>query len=108
MVRTVTAISRDAVVDDIANYRDIVELFAAGHNLDAVSICTPPVGRASIAMAALNAGLDVMMEKLPAATLSAVARIEAHAVASGRTLSATWHWLEAAGVAKARTWLASR
>lgn len=104
----VAAVSRNAVVDGVANYRDIAELVAAGHDLDAVSLCTPPVGRAEIAMAAIDAGLDVMMEKPPAATLSEVARIEAHAVAAGRTLFATWHSREAAGVAPARQWLEGR
>ncbi|RMB52173.1 galactose 1-dehydrogenase [Sphingomonas sp. PP-CE-3A-406] len=104
----VAAVSRNAVVDGVPNYHDIAELVAAGHNLDAVSLCTPPVGRAEIAMAAIDAGLDVMMEKPPAATLSEVARIEAHAVAAGRTLFATWHSREAAGVAPARQWLEGR
>ncbi len=104
----VAAVSRNAVVDGVANYHDIAELVAAGHDLDAVSLCTPPVGRAEIAMAAIDAGLDVMMEKPPAATLSEVARIEAHAAAAGRTLFATWHSREAAGVAPARAWLEGR
>lgn len=104
----VAAVSRNAVVDGVANYHDIAALLADRNDLDAVSICTPPVGRASIAMAAIDAGLDVMMEKPPAATLSEVARIEAHAVAAGRTLFATWHSREAAGVAAARAWLADR
>jgi D-galactose 1-dehydrogenase/L-arabinose 1- dehydrogenase len=104
----VAAVSRNAVVRGLPNYRDISELLAADHALDAISICTPPVGRASIAMAAINAGLDVMMEKPPAATLSEVARIQSHAAAAGRTLFATWHSREAAGVAGARAWLADR
>ena len=104
----VAAVSRNAVVDGVANYSDIAELIAAGHDLDAVSLCTPPVGRSAIAIAAIDAGLDVMMEKPPAATLSEVARIEAHAVAAGRTLFATWHSREAAGVAAARAWIADR
>lgn len=104
----VAAVSRNATVDGVANYHDIGELLAAGHELDAVSICTPPVGRATIAMAAIDAGLHVMLEKPPAATLSEIARIEAHAAAAGRTLFATWHSREAAGVAAARTWLAER
>ncbi len=104
----VAAVSRNAVVDGVDNYHDIAELLAAGHDLDAVSICTPPVGRSAIAMAAIDAGLDVMMEKPPAATLSEVARIEAHAIAAGRSLFATWHSREAAGVAPARAWLADR
>jgi len=104
----IAAVSRNAVVDGVDNYHDIAELLAAGHDLDAVSICTPPVGRSAIAMAAIDAGLDVMMEKPPAATLSEVARIEAHAIAAGRSLFATWHSREAAGVAPARAWLADR
>ncbi|RZM37347.1 MAG: Gfo/Idh/MocA family oxidoreductase [Sphingomonas sp.] len=104
----VAAVSRNAVVDGVPNYHDIAALLAERDDLDAVSICTPPVGRASIAMAAIDAGLDVMMEKPPAATLSEVARIEEHAVAAGRTLFATWHSREAAGVAPARGWLADR
>ncbi len=104
----VAAVSRNATVDGVANYRDIAELLAAGHDLDAVSICTPPVGRAGIAMAAIDAGLHVMLEKPPAATLSEIARIEAHAAAAGRTLFATWHSREAAGVAAAHAWLGER
>ncbi len=104
----VAAASRNAVVDGVPNYHDINALLAAGYALDAVSICTPPVGRAAIAMAAIDAGLDVMLEKPPAATLSEIARIEAHAAAAGRTLFATWHSREAAGVAAACAWLADR
>lgn len=104
----VAAVSRNAAVDGVPNYHDIAALLASGHDLDAVSLCTPPVGRADIAMAAIDAGLDVMLEKPPAATLSEIARIEAHAAAAGRTLFATWHSREAAGVAAARRWLADR
>ena len=102
----VAAVSRHATVDGVPNYRDIADLLAADHTLDAVSICTPPVGRASIAMAAIDAGLHVMLEKPPATTLSEISRIEAHAAAAGRTLFTTWHSREAAGVAAARAWLA--
>ena len=51
----VASVSRNAVVDGVDNYHDITELLAAEHDLDAVSICTPPVGRSAIAMAALDA-----------------------------------------------------
>ena len=101
----VAAVSRHATVDGVPNYRDIADLLAADHTLDAVSICTPPVGRASIAMAAIDAGLHVMLEKPPATTLSEISRIEAHAAAAGRTLFTTYHSREAAGVAAARAWL---
>ena len=104
----VAAVSRHATVDGVPNYRDIADLLAADHALDAVSICTPPVGRTSIAMAAIDAGLHVMLEKPPAATVSEIVQIEAHAVAAGRTLFTTWHSREAAGVAAARAWLADR
>jgi D-galactose 1-dehydrogenase/L-arabinose 1- dehydrogenase len=95
-------------VDGVPGYSSIEELLSAGHELDAVSICTPPVGRSLIAAPALDAGLAVMLEKPPAATLSEVEEMERRAKATGSVLFASWHSREAAGVAAAREWLAMR
>jgi D-galactose 1-dehydrogenase len=38
--------------------------------VDAISICSPPRGRLALIEQALRSGLDVMIEKPPAATLS--------------------------------------
>lgn len=85
------------------------ELFArmAG-KLDAVAICTPPIVRHAIAVAALEAGLDVMLEKPPAATLGEIEHLETIATARGRTLFAAWHSQHAAAVPAAAALLAGR
>lgn len=83
------------------------ELFAGmAGKLDAVAICTPPVVRPAIAEGALRAGLDVLLEKPPAATLGEIEHLERMARAHGRTLYAAWHSQHAAGVAPAAAALA--
>lgn len=83
------------------------ELFAAMANgLDAVAICTPPDVRHPIASTALAAGLHVLLEKPPAATLGEIDDLVQRAARAGRTLFATWHSQHAAGVEGARRALA--
>lgn len=78
------------------------ELFAGMKGkLDAVAICTPPIVRHAIAEGALRAGLDVLLEKPPAATLGEIEHLEQVASANGRALYAAWHSQHAAGVATA-------
>ena len=100
--------SRHATLDAVPGYGDIAAMLAGGHDLDAVSLCTPPDGRVEQAEAAIDAGLHVMLEKPPAATVSAVAALAERARAKGVTLFATWHSREAAGVEPARAWLADK
>lgn len=100
--------SRNAQIDGVPGHADIQSLIAGGHALDAVSLCTPPAGRHAIACAAIDAGLDVMLEKPPAATLSEIADLAQRAADRGVTLFATWHSREAGGVEPARAWLADR
>jgi predicted dehydrogenase len=104
----VATASREGRVDGIPSHDSIEEMLAAGHELDAVSIATPPVGRGAIAAAAIDAGLDVMIEKPPATTLSEVAALESRAEKVGAVLFTAWHSQEAAGLAAAREWLAER
>jgi len=100
--------SRNAARDDVPSFATIEEMLASGVELDAVSLCTPPRGRFEQAHAAIEAGLHVMMEKPPAATVSEAAALADHAKARGVVLFATWHSREAAGVEPARQWLADR
>jgi D-galactose 1-dehydrogenase/L-arabinose 1- dehydrogenase len=100
--------SRHAALDGVPGHAEIGAMIAGGHGLDAVSICTPPVGRQAIAMAAIDAGLHVMLEKPPAATTTEITALADHARARGVTLFATWHSREAAGVSAARDWLSDR
>jgi predicted dehydrogenase len=100
----VAAVSRHATVEGVANFPDIDALVASGLAVDAVSLCTPPVGRHVIAAKALAAGWHVMLEKPPGATLSEVRAL----APEGRTLFASWHSRQAAGVAAAKAWLAGK
>jgi predicted dehydrogenase len=104
----VATASQHGGVEGLPSYDSVEELLAARQALDAVSICTPPMGRSLIAMAAIDAGLDVMVEKPPATTLAEMEALERRAVAAGAVLFTAWHSREAAGVAKARDWLAER
>jgi predicted dehydrogenase len=55
-------------------------------DIDAVSICTPSEHHAAVAMDALHAGLDVLVEKPIATTLEDALRMAAKARTSGRKL----------------------
>ncbi|WP_298689298.1 Gfo/Idh/MocA family oxidoreductase [uncultured Sphingomonas sp.] len=107
------AFSLAAVVDPalpdlgVPAFATLAELIARGPAVDAVAVCTPPLPRTAIVREAIAAGLHVLMEKPPAATLSEVAAIEA-AVRPDRTVYASWHSRHAPMVAEARAWLAGR
>ncbi|MEH3038430.1 MAG: Gfo/Idh/MocA family oxidoreductase [Sphingomonas adhaesiva] len=95
-------------IDGVPAFATLDDLLRAGPTLDAVAICTPPQGRAALAAKALGAGLHVLLEKPPAATLGEVALLREAAAAAGRTLFAAWHSRAAGAVEPARAWLASR
>ncbi|HEY0270183.1 MAG TPA: Gfo/Idh/MocA family oxidoreductase, partial [Sphingomonas sp.] len=90
------AFSLAAVVDPalpdlgVPAFASLADLLARGPAVDAVAICTPPQVRTAIALEAIAAGLHVLLEKPPAATLSDVAAIEA-AARPGRTVYGSWH-----------------
>ncbi len=106
--RLAATASRNDSVDGVPGYRDIDELLAAGVQLDAVSLCTPPEGRADIARRAIDVSLHVMLEKPPGVTADEVRALARHAAAKGVTLFASWHSREAAAVDTARDWLSDR
>ena len=93
---------------DVPGYPSIDALTAAGHDLTAVSLATPPQGRHQLAVAAIEAGLHVMMEKPPATTLSEVEDLAQRAEQKGVVLYTSWHSRAAAGVEPARAWLADK
>lgn len=79
-----------------------------GGALDAVAICTPPTVRLGVAAAAFEAGLAVLLEKPPAATLGEIEEIERLGRERGRTVFTAWHSQHAPGVAAARAALGGR
>jgi len=100
--------SRNATVEGLPGYASLGEMLDAEPELEAVSLCTPPIGRHALASEALSRGKHVMLEKPPGATLSEVEDLKAIAERAGRTLFATWHSRFAPCVEPAREWLAQR
>jgi D-galactose 1-dehydrogenase len=83
-------------------------LDAMAGELDAVAISTPPTVRLDIARACFGAGLDVLLEKPPAATLGELEEMERLGQQTGRTLFTAWHSQHAAAVEAARALLAGK
>ncbi len=104
----VATASQGTQLKGVPGHPDVASLIAGGHALDAVALCTPPEGRYAQAHSAIAAGLHVLLEKPPAATLSEIADLAARARARGITLFATWHSREAGAVEPARRWLAGK
>ena len=95
--------------DGIERFADTAELLAnQRESIDAVAICTPPGPRYAIARDCLNAGLDVLLEKPPCATVGEVDALAALARANGRTLFAAWHSQFSPAVAPAADALAGK
>ncbi|WP_245653661.1 Gfo/Idh/MocA family protein [Novosphingobium rosa] len=105
LVATVSPSSR---VEGVPGFPDLPSLLAAGLDVQAVSLCTPPEVRTQIARQALEAGLHVMLEKPPAVALSQAQVLVADAEKAQRALFATWHSREAGHVDAARDWLSGR
>ncbi len=72
-------------------FTDWRELVASVDGLEAVAITTPPKPRYAIARECLEAGLHVLLEKPPCATLSEIEDLACIAEARQRSLFATWH-----------------
>lgn len=81
-------------------------LAAMPGGVDAVALLTPPRVRRAIAAEAIAAGLAVLLEKPPAATLGALEDLAAQARAAGTCLFAAWHSQYAPAVAPAAALLA--
>lgn len=107
-VELVATISRSARVDGVPGFTTLDEALAAHPRIEAVVLCTPPVGRHAQAAAALAAGRHVFLEKPPGASLAEVHALQEQARRSGRSLFASWHSRCAAGVEPARRWLADK
>ncbi|MGD9904183.1 MAG: Gfo/Idh/MocA family protein [Vicinamibacterales bacterium] len=103
-----TASPDTAGLDGVAHFDSLEALLAHGPRLDAVALCTPPQVRHGLAMRAIAAGLHVLLEKPPGATVSEVEALLAAARRAGTTLFAAWHSRFAGGVAPARDWLRDR
>lgn len=93
---------------DALAFTDHSALMAETPGLDAVAVCTPPQARFAIAREALAAGLNVMLEKPPTATISELSDLEDFAAERGRVLMTTWHSQYNRGVDEAKRRLAGK
>lgn len=96
--------SGEGVGRTFTDWREMI----ASTDLDAVAITTPPRPRYEIARACLEAGLHVLLEKPPTATLSEIAELACIAESKQRTLFATWHARHNAAVGAAAEALAGK
>jgi D-galactose 1-dehydrogenase len=105
----VAVTSRTPGSADVPSFSDHREMFErmAGE-IDAVALCTPPTARVEIARDAFAAGLHVLLEKPPAATLGEADAIEQLGREADCILFASWHSQHAAGVAAAKQALAGK
>ena len=92
----------------VPHFPDLPAMRAALPEVTAAAVCTPPQVRATVAAAAIRAGLHVLLEKPPAASISQARALAMAASRGGVSLFAAWHSREAGGVAPARAWLADR
>jgi D-galactose 1-dehydrogenase len=103
-----TASQRGLQAGDALAFTDHASLLADTPDLEAVAICTPPQARHAIARAALEAGVHVMLEKPPTATLSQLSDLHDLAKERGLVLMTPWHSQYNAGVDEAKRRLAGR
>ena len=103
----IAAASRNGVVDGIDNYKSIEEMLGAKPGIEAVSLCMPPQFRYEAALAALQAGKHVFLEKPPGATISEVQDLQRIASSKGVSLFASWHSRYAPAVEAAKSFLAA-
>ena len=93
---------------DVPHFATFEAMLAATAGVTAAAICTPPQARHDIARTAIEAGLAVLLEKPPCATVSEAQALVDLAAARGTTLFAAWHSRYAATVPAARAWLAGQ
>ena len=86
----------------VPTFRTAAELYKALPDIDAVAICTPPSAHYDAVREALDAGVNVLLEKPPTATVAELVDLAAHAAGVGRVLFTTWHSQYNAAVDEAR------
>lgn len=106
-VELVAIASRNARAEGLRNYHDLDAMLAGEPGLDAIILCQPPEARFDAALAALNAGKHVLLEKPPGATVSEIQALIAVAQGKQVSLFASWHSRYAAAVPAAKAWIAA-
>jgi D-galactose 1-dehydrogenase len=90
---------------DVPVFKTPAELYKAMPEVKLVAICTPPTVHHQMVIEALDAGMDVLLEKPPTPTVSEFDDLVAHAKKKGRVLFQTWHSRYNAAVDEAKKML---
>ena len=90
------------------NFTDYRDMLRSAEGLAAVAITTPPGPRYAIARDCLDAGMHVVLEKPPTASLAEIDELRQRAADRGLTIFTTWHAQHNAAVAEAEKLLDGR
>lgn len=101
-------VSGSTKVADVENFATLESLLEQRQDIPVVSLCVPPEPRFDMAVAALNAGRHVMLEKPPGASVRETQILAELAIKKGLTLYTTWHSREAQQVDFAKDWLKNK
>tara|TARA_A100001037_G_scaffold78147_3_gene70056 strand:+ start:1943 stop:2896 length:954 start_codon:yes stop_codon:yes gene_type:complete len=104
----VATVALEGTVEGVDSYTDFDQFLLERKDVEVVSFCVPAIARFEYAVKALKAGLHVMLEKPPGATISEINHLQKLAEACDRTLFTTWHSQMAPGVSPAKEWLADK
>jgi D-galactose 1-dehydrogenase len=86
-----TVSSRGDAPPGVPSFTAIDALAESGLHVDAVALCTPPEGRSAIAMAAVDFGWDILLEKPPGLNAAEVTALADYARRAGQIIFTTWH-----------------
>ena len=103
----VATVERSAPASTI-NHTSHTAMLAEAERLDAVAITTPPGPRYAIARDCIAAGLHVLLEKPPTATLAEIDDLRDRAAERGVSLFTTWHAQHNPAVVEAADLLAGK
>lgn len=95
-----------AAHDSLPVYSDLAAMLRAHPEIEAVSLCQPPIHRYASACEAIAAGRHVMLEKPPAVTFAEAQALQPLAKDAGITLFAAWHSRAGTAVAPAKDLIA--
>jgi D-galactose 1-dehydrogenase len=93
-----------STVDGVRSYPSLEEMIKNARPA-AIAVCTPPRARYEEARMAIGAGLHVLLEKPPCATVGEVEDLAIRAKSAGVTLYTAWHSQHAPAVSVARDWV---
>ena len=98
-------VSESKAIPRVPSFSSLQELAESKIEVDAVALCMPPHPRYQIAMTAIEAGYDLLLEKPPCATVHESEAIFDAVQNAGVTIFASWHSRFAPMVDKAREWI---